>query len=207
MSVNFSEKTVAVTGGAGFIGSNLTRRLLKDGAKVVVIDNLSYGKIENLDFVVEENLQDNYEFKKIDIRDYDELEKALENIEYIFHMAALGSVPASVDSPDLANDINVTGSLNVLRAAHKNGVKRVVVSSSSAVYGDNPTLPKVEDMRPEPESPYATSKITMEYYGKNFTDHFGVETAILRYFNVFGPHQDPTSQYAAVIPIFISKLL
>lgn len=207
MSAEFTGKTIAVTGGAGFIGSNLTRRLLKNGNKVVVVDNLSYGKIENLDFVKKEGYEATYSFKKVDIRDYENLVDALKGVEYVFHMAALGSVPASIDDPQLACDINISGSLNVLRAAKENKIRRVVVSSSSAVYGDNPTLPKLEDMRPEPESPYATSKISMEYLGKNYTDHFGVETAILRYFNVFGPHQDPSSQYAAVIPIFISKLL
>ena len=207
MTSNFAGKTVAVTGGAGFIGSNLTARLLRDGAKVVVIDNLSYGKMENLDFVEKADFKENFTFAKIDIRDFDKLVKSFKNVEYVFHMAALGSVPASIDDPKLACEINITGSLNVLLAARQNKVKRVVVSSSSAIYGDNPALPKMEDMLPEPASPYATSKIAMEYLGRNFTDHFGVETVTLRYFNVFGPHQDPSSQYAAVIPIFISKLL
>lgn len=207
MSGLWENVEVCVTGGAGFIGSNLVRHLLGHGARVRVIDNLSSGRMENLSFVDSSDYTDNFQFLESDIRDWTEMLNVTQGSQVIFHMAALGSVPASVERPEEANDINVMGSLNILRAAHQNGIPRVVVSSSSAIYGNDPALPKNEDMLPRPESPYATSKITMEYYAANFTQLYGVETAILRYFNVFGPHQDPNSQYAAVIPIFVDRLL
>ncbi len=202
--MQWNQVTALVTGGAGFIGSNLSKRLLSEGANVVVVDDFSSGKRENLAFAENE---DRFRLVEADIRDFPTLSRAMMGVDAVFHMAALASVPASVADPQKAHEVNVTGSLNVLRAAQENGVKRVVVSGSAAVYGNGPELPKNENMRPEPESPYASNKIAMEYYAADFTRFFGVDTAILRYFNVFGPQQDPQSAYAAVIPIFVTKLL
>lgn len=198
---------VAISGGAGFIGSNLARTLLQAGLTVTVLDNFFSGKRRNLDFVVEEGYQSRFRLVEGDIRDPKALDEAFAGAERVFHMAALGSVPLSVKEPLLAHDINVNGSLAVYEAARRHKIPRVVVSSTSALYGNNPVLPKDEDLRPEPESPYASAKLAMESYGADYTRYFGVEVAILRYFNVFGPHQDPHSIYAAVIPIFVYKLL
>lgn len=191
-----------VTGGAGFIGSNLCEMLLSEGHRVRILDNLSSGKEENL-----EDFRDSVEFIKGDIRDNQTVREALEGIEYVIHLGALGSVPRSVDDPQTTHEVNATGTLNVLKAAKDAGVRRVVYASSSSVYGDTPTLPKKEEMFPTPQSPYAVSKLSGEYYCKVFHKVYGLETVALRYFNVFGKRQDPFSQYAAVVPRFINALL
>ncbi|MBC7248221.1 MAG: SDR family oxidoreductase [Actinobacteria bacterium] len=193
---------VLVTGGAGFIGSNLALRLLEEGARVKVLDDLSTGRMENL-----EEAKDDIEFIRGDIRDEGLLERTLKGVEVVFHQAALPSVPRSIEDPLTTHQVNTTGTLTLLLAAREAGVRRVVYASSSSVYGDSPTLPKVEDMPPDPKSPYALSKYAGERYCQLFTRIYGLETVSLRYFNVFGPRQDPTSQYAAVIPRFITGIL
>ncbi len=196
--------TYLVTGGAGFIGSHLVDALLNKGHTVLCIDNLSTGKIENIDHV---ELNERFMFLKADIRDMDTLRRLMKGVDFVFHEAALGSVQRSVEDPLTTHEVNATGTLNVFIAARESGAKRVVYASSSSVYGDSETLPKVESMTPAPKSPYAVSKLTGEYYATVFTELFGLEVVSLRYFNVFGPRQDPFSDYAAVIPIFIRQLL
>jgi nucleoside-diphosphate-sugar epimerase len=191
-----------VTGGAGFIGSSLVRGLLKEGKRVRVIDNLSTGSITNL-----EDTLDQVEYIDGDIRDLSAVHKASESIKYIFHQAAVPSVPRSIENPVDSNQSNIDGTLNVLLAARDQGVKRVIYAGSSSVYGDTPDLPKKEDMKPHPLSPYAVTKLTGEYYCQVFSDVYGLETVTTRYFNVFGPRQNPESQYAAVIPKFIDAFL
>jgi len=191
-----------VTGGAGFIGSSLVRGLLKEGKTVRVIDNLSTGSITNL-----EDLLDQVEYIDGDIRDLSAIQKASESIKYIFHQAAVPSVPRSIENPVDSNQSNIDGTLNVLLAARDQRVKRVIYAGSSSVYGDTPDLPKKEDMKPHPLSPYAVTKLTGEYYCQVFSDVYGLETVTTRYFNVFGPRQNPESQYAAVIPKFIDAFL
>lgn len=191
-----------VTGGAGFIGSNIVEELVKRGHKVKVLDNFLTGKRENL-----KPFLSDIELIEGDIRDIKTVKKALKSTDYILHQAALRSVPKSVDNPILTNDININGTLNVLIAANDAGVKRVVYASSSSVYGDCKSFPQIEDAVPVPISPYAVSKLTGEYYGYTFTKTFGLEVVSLRYFNVFGPRQNPESKYSAVIPAFISRLL
>ena len=191
-----------VTGGAGFIGSNLCEKLLEKGYKVRIMDNLSTGKEENIkDFVSA------VEFIKGDIRDRATVEKAVKGAHYVIHLAALGSVPRSVEDPLTTHEVNVTGTLNILNASRDANVKRVIYASSSSVYGDTPSLPKKEDMFPTPQSPYAVSKLSGEYYCKVFYKVYGLETVSLRYFNVYGKRQDPFSQYAAVVPKFVTSLL
>ena len=194
-----------VTGGAGFIGSNIVEELLKRGEAVRVLDNFSEGKRENLDFVSPS--ASNYELIEGDIRDIDTCRQACKGIDYILHQAALRSVPRSVDEPAATNDVNVGGTLNILLAARVTGVKRVVYASSSAIYGDAEILPQAESQAPSPISPYAVSKLAAEYYCLVFSKIYGLETACLRYFNVFGPRQDPASEYAAVIPRFVLAAL
>ncbi len=191
-----------VTGGAGFIGSNLCETLISQGHKVRLLDNLATGKVENI-----RDFMDKAEFVRGDVRDEAETAMAVQGVDYVVHLAALGSVPRSVADPTTTHDVNATGTLNVLNAARLTGVKRVVYASSSSVYGDTPVLPKHEDMTPMPLSPYAVSKLTGEYYCKVFYKVYGLETVALRYFNVYGKRQDPNSQYAAVIPKFLSSLL
>ena len=191
-----------VTGGAGFIGSHIVERLLKDGKQVRVIDNFVTGKRENLNDHIAK-----LELVEGDILDLELVRKAVEGIEVIFHQAALRSVPLSVDNPLATNEVNIQGTLNILVAARDAGVRRVVYASSSSVYGDSPRLPKTEDQAIAPISPYAVSKLAGENYCSVFTKVYGLETISLRYFNVFGPRQDPRSQYAAVIPKFISRAL
>ena len=186
-----------VTGGAGFIGSHICEELVGQGHAVRAFDNLSSGYRRNI-----EHLGHSVEFVEGDIRDPEALERACRGVTHIFHEAALVSVFDSVEKPAEANDINVTGTLNVLLAAKKNGAQRVVLASSSAVYGNNPVLPKAETMLPQPESPYAVSKVTGEYYLRVFALLHSVETVSLRYFNVFGPRQDPGSFYSGVISRF-----
>lgn len=191
-----------VTGGAGFIGSHIVIYLLEQGHEVRVIDNLSTGKRANLpDRAVR------FSFIEGDIRDRHTLDEAMAGVDYVLHQAALPSVPRSIKDPLASNDVNITGTLQVFLAAKEAGVKRVVYAASSSAYGDTPVLPKVETMTPMPKSPYAVTKLVGELYGRIFTEVYGLETVGLRYFNVFGPRQDPTSQYSAVIPKFITALL
>ncbi len=190
-----------VTGGAGFIGSHIVDALITGGYGVVVLDNLSSGYKENLS-----NVWKKITFVEGDVRDAETCLKAAEGCDGIFHEAALVSVPDSINRPRDNHDINITGTLNVLEAARANGVKRVVFASSAAIYGDNPELPKCETMLPEPKSPYAMAKLTGEYYLKVYAECFGLETVALRYFNVFGPRQDPSSMYSGVISIFSERI-
>jgi nucleoside-diphosphate-sugar epimerase len=195
---------VLVTGGAGFIGSNLTEALLREGDRVRVLDNFSTGKRENLVFDKEYS---SLEIIDGDIRDLAICRKVMKDIEFVFHQAALPSVQRSVEDPLTSNAVNVDGTLNVLLAARDERVKRVVYASSSSIYGDTPTLPKQEEMPPNPLSPYALQKYIGEHYCRLFFQLYGLETVSLRYFNVFGPKQDPNSIYSAVIPRFIDALL
>jgi len=195
-------KRALVTGGAGFIGCNLARFLLDKGCEVVVLDNFSTGKRENV-----ADLRGRIELIEGDIRDRAAVDRAVTGCDAIFHEAALGSVPRSVAEPVTSHDVNVNGTVNVLEAARQAGVKRVVFAASSSAYGDQPVSPKQEDMPVLPKSPYAASKVACEAYMRAYAGVFGMETFCLRYFNVFGPHQDPHGAYAAVIPAFVSKLL
>lgn len=195
-----------VTGGAGFIGSNIVEELLKRGETVRVLDNFSTGKRENLNFTINYP-PPNCEIIEGDIRDFENVNKAVDGIDIILHQAALPSVPRSIKDPITINEVNVGGTLNLLKAALEKGVKRFVYASSSSVYGDSPTLPKNEDMIPNPLSPYAVSKLAGEKYCQVFSKVYGLHTVSLRYFNVFGPRQDPDSQYAAVIPKFIKAMV
>ena len=194
-------RPVLVTGGAGFVGSHLVERLLRDGAVVRVLDNFSTGIRANLSFAPGETAR--LEIIEGDIRELAVVERAMRDVRLVFHQAAMRSVPRSVKDPLGANDNNVTGMLHVLQSAQTVGVRRVVYASSSSVYGDRPDLPKREDQPPAPVSPYAVSKVAGEHYATVWTRLYGVETVGLRYFNVFGPRQDPASEYAAVIPRFI----
>lgn len=191
-----------VTGGAGFIGSNIVEQLLAHGESVRVLDNFSTGRKENIAAFV-----DRIELVEGDLRDLKTVRRAVEGVDYILHQAALPSVPRSILDPISFNEVNVSGTVNLLTAAKDSDVKRVVYASSSSVYGDTPTLPKVEMMKPDPRSPYAATKLAGEYYCQVFHLVYGLEVVTLRYFNIFGPRQDPTSQYAAVIPLFIQAML
>jgi len=195
-------KNVVVTGGMGFIGSHLAEKLLEDN-EVTIIDNESTGKIENIRHLLGHK---NLTVIKGSIVDLN-LTEIFKDKDYVFHLAAIPSVPRSVKDPFSSNNSNVTGTLNVLIAAKDAGIKKVIFSSSSSVYGDTPTLPKREDMPINPMSPYAITKATGEMYCGVFQDLYGLPTVSLRYFNVFGPRQDPNSQYAAVIPKFITAIL
>jgi len=197
------DKKVVVTGGAGFIGSNLTEVLMQSN-DVIVIDNLSTGHRENIQKMIDDK---NITFINGDITDLNLLRRTFKDIDYVFHEAAIPSVPRSVNDPISSNYANVNGTLNVLVAAKDNGIEKVVYASSSSVFGDTPTLPKKENMKPCPLSPYAVGKLTGEYYCQVFTDVYGLSTNSLRYFNVYGPRQDPLSEYAAVIPKFITRVL
>ena len=192
-----------ITGGAGFIGSNLSEELAKQH-EVVIIDNLSTGRIENIQPLID---QGKVTFVQGSVTDLALLMKVFEGADGVFHEAALPSVQRSVENPSATHEANITGTLNVLLAARDCGVKKVVMASSSSVYGNTPTLPKREEMKPSPLSPYAVSKIADEYYCRVFSDLFGLSTVCFRYFNVFGPRQDPKSQYAAVIPNFVTRIL
>jgi len=197
---------ILVTGGAGFIGSNLAAHLLqKQGIDLVrVFDNLATGDLKNI-----QELESNpkFEFVQGDIRDYDTCVAACEGIDLISHQAALGSVPRSINDPLTTNNVNITGTLNVFTAAKEKGIKRVVYAASSSTYGDHPGLPKVEDKIGNPLSPYAVTKYENELYAKVYSNVYGLETIGLRYFNVFGPKQNPAGPYAAVIPLFIKAVL
>jgi len=197
-----SKRAYLVTGGAGFIGSHIARRLVGDGNTVRVLDDFSSGKESNL-----ESIREDIELIRGDIRVAELVAKAVKGVDVVFHEAALGSVPRSVAEPLTTHEVNITGTLNVLLAARKAGVKRVVYASSSSIYGETPELPKCESMIPQPLSPYALSKLVGEHYASIFKQVYGFEIVSLRYFNIFGPGQDPESQYAAVIPRFITALL
>ena len=197
---------ILVTGGAGFIGSNLTEELLQQGHRVTVLDNFATGKIENLLPLLEK--YPNYLTLQVgDIRNLEDCHKAAEGAEYIFHEAALGSVPRSIKDPITSNDVNVAGFLNMLVAARDAGVKRFIYAASSSTYGDSKSLPKVEDVIGKPLSPYAITKYVNELYADVFSRTYNIECIGLRYFNVFGRRQDPNGAYAAVIPLFVKKLM
>jgi len=198
------DATFLVTGGAGFIGSNLCEAILAMGYQVRCLDNLSTGKKENISSFKE---HENFTFIEGDIRDLETCVQACRGVDYVSHQAAWGSVPRSIEMPLLYEDINVKGTLNMLEAARQNGVKKFVYASSSSVYGDEPNLPKVEGKEGKLLSPYALTKKTNEEYARLYTELYGLETIGLRYFNVFGRRQDPDGYYAAVIPKFIKALL
>ena len=226
---------VVVTGGAGFIGSHIADECVKRGWQVTIIDNLSTGRLENLAHLLNpaspfpethnsrlktqnssfpetynsklKTQNCSFEFIEGSITDLPLLQEAFKGADYIFHQAAIPSVPRSIDNPLASHDANVTGTLNVLIAARDNKVKKVVFASSSAIYGDTPTLPKKEDMIPNPQSPYAANKMAAEHYCRVFEKVYGLPTACLRYFNVYGPRQNPNSEYAAVIPKFIQSIM
>ena len=193
---------VLVTGGAGFIGSHLVRALLERGDRVGVLDNFASGRRSNLD-----ELAGDIELVEGDLRSYERVHAAMNGVELVFHQGALPSVPRSVQDPLTTNEVNVGGTLNVLLAARDEGARRVVFASSSSVYGDADGFPRDETQRPQPLSPYGVAKLAAESYCRAFWQVYGLETVSLRYFNVFGPRQDPQSQYAAVVPRFIARLL
>ena len=196
-------KKVVITGGAGFIGSHLAERLIKQGYRTIILDDLSTGKIENIKEMLN---KESVEFVQGSVTDLRLLNRIFQDASYIFHLAAIPSVPRSVENPQASHEVNVNGTLNVLLAARENSVRKVVYASSSSVYGDTPTLPKREDMMPCPLSPYAVTKLTGEYYCQVFSKVYQLPTVCLRYFNIYGPRQDPNSQYAAVIPRFIQRV-
>lgn len=195
-------KTVVVTGGAGFIGSHIAERLLQEGYTVRVVDNLMTGKRSNLAL-----LKGKVEFHEVSITDLAALRPVFAGVDTVFHHAALASVPLSIDNPLLSHEHNATGTLNVLIAARDAGVRRVVYAASSAAYGNDASEQQVETSLPKPLSPYGVSKLAGEYYCQSFAQVYKLETVCLRYFNVFGARQDPTSHYAAVIPLFITRMI
>jgi nucleoside-diphosphate-sugar epimerase len=201
--INLPEKSVyLVTGGAGFIGSHIVHALVTAGATVRVLDDLSTGHLHNLDGV-----QDSVDFVRGSLTDPAIVRRAVSGVDFVIHQAAIPSVPRSVKDPVATNAANIDGTLNLLVAARDAGVKRLVYASSSSIYGDTPTLPKDETMPPHPQSPYALQKLTAEEYCRLFWEQYGLQTVMLRYFNVFGPRQDPTSQYTGVIAKFATALL
>ncbi len=199
--MSFTEK-ILVTGGAGFIGSNIAEELIKQGAKVSIIDNFATGFRENLD-----EIQGAFDFIEGDLNDDKALVSAIDGVDIVFHQAALPSVPRSVANPEETHQACVNATFNLLCKAKDNNVKRLIYAASSSAYGDQETLPKVETMRPEPLSPYAAAKLMGEYYCQVFTNVYGLETICLRYFNVFGPRQNPGSMYSGVISRFIDALM
>ena len=204
MHIELSNKTILVTGGAGFIGSNLCEALLEKGNKVVCLDNFATGKRENLEQVLKDS---DFTLIEGDIRKLEDCLRATKGVDYVLHQAALGSVPRSIKDPITTNEVNVSGFLNMLVAARDNGVKRFVFAASSSTYGDSESMPKVEDVIGKPLSPYAITKYVNELYADVFSKAYGLETIGLRYFNVFGRKQDPNGAYAAVIPKFVSQLM
>ncbi|WP_406683880.1 SDR family oxidoreductase [Seonamhaeicola sp. MEBiC1930] len=204
MIEHIQNKTILVTGGAGFIGSNLCEFLLKKNIKVVCLDNFSTGKRKNIEPFLQEK-----HFKLIegDIRNLDDCNKACKNVDYVLHQAALGSVPRSIKDPITTNDVNVSGFLNMLVAARDAQVSRFVYAASSSTYGDHEALPKVEEVIGNPLSPYAITKYVNELYADIFKKTYGLDTIGLRYFNVFGKRQDPDGAYAAVIPLFVKQFI
>ena len=204
-NVDVSGKSFLVTGGAGFIGSHIVSYLLNNGAgKVTALDNLMTGYMKNIEPYLSHPA---FRFIEGDIRDYEICKRACENIEYVSHQAALGSVPRSIKDPVTSNEVNVTGFLNMLTAAKESNVKTFVYASSSSVYGDEPNLPKVEERVGNPLSPYAVTKKVNELYANVFAELYDIKVMGFRYFNVFGPRQDPDGPYAAVIPLFVSGIL
>jgi UDP-N-acetylglucosamine 4-epimerase len=201
---NVKDKNILITGGAGFIGSNLCEYFIKSGNKVTCFDNLLTGKLENIEPLIS---NPNFTFIKGDIRDLEVCKNAMKNIDIILHQAALGSVPRSINDPITTNDININGFLNVLVAAKEMGIKRIVYAASSSTYGDSKALPKVEEVIGKPLSPYAITKYVNELYADVFSNLYGLELIGLRYFNVFGRRQDPNGAYAAAIPKFIHSLM
>ena len=195
------KKLCLVTGGAGFIGSNLVEGLLSKGYRVRVLDNLSTGKRENL-----AGAWRKIDFLKGDLRSDKDIGKALRGVDFVFHMGAIANVPQSVEQPLLTHEVNVTGTFRLLQASREAGVKRFIFTSSSSVYGETNKFPSSEEDLPRPESPYAASKIMGEYYCRNFSQFYGLETVMLRYFNVFGPRQDPHSMYSGVISKFTADI-
>ena len=204
MKIELSNKLILVTGGAGFIGSNLCEKLLHLGNKVVCLENFATGKREN----IKEFLNDpNFTLIEGDIRKLEDCLKATKGVDYVLHQAALGSVPRSIKDPITSNEVNVSGFLNMLVASRDNGVQRFVFAASSSTYGDSESMPKVENVIGKPLSPYAITKYVNELYADIFSKTYGLETIGLRYFNVFGRKQDPNGAYAAVIPKFVSQLM
>jgi UDP-glucose 4-epimerase len=191
-----------VTGGAGFIGSALVRALLAEGRTVHVIDNLSSGSLANL-----LEVQKQIVFHQLDVCHYDQIAPVIAGAQRVFHLAAIPSVPKSIDQPVLSHEVNINGAFNVFRAAAEGKVGRVIYAASSSAYGDTPVLPKVESMSPHPKSPYALQKLVGEYYASVFSDCFSLQTVSLRFFNVFGPRQDPSSPYSGVLSVFMTCLL
>jgi UDP-N-acetylglucosamine 4-epimerase len=204
MEINIKNKKVLVTGGAGFIGSNLCVALLEKHNDVVCLDNFATGKRENITCLLNNS---NFTLIEGDIRNIKDCRKASRGVDYVLHQAALGSVPRSINDPITTNAVNVSGFLNILVAARDNNVKRVVYAASSSTYGDSESMPKVEEVIGKPLSPYAITKYVNELYAEIFSKTYGLETIGLRYFNVFGRKQDPNGAYAAVIPKFVSQLM
>lgn len=204
MSVNTPFARVLVTGGAGFIGSNLCERLLKEGFHVVCLDNLSTGFKKNIESLFHHH---SFTFVEGDIQDYPTCVEAVNGCQYVFHQAALGSVPRSIAQPIATNSVNISGFLNVLEASKSAGVRRFIFAASSSTYGDSKALPKIEDQIGKPLSPYAVTKLVNELYADVFHRIYGLEYIGLRYFNVFGKNQDPEGAYAAVIPRFVKSLM
>ena len=203
---DLSKYTILITGGAGFIGSNLVEYLMKHSqCNVKVLDNLSTGKIENISKYLDYK---NFEFVNGDIRDFNICKKTMENVNYVFHQAALGSVPRSISDPITTNDVNISGFLNILVAAKENPIlKKIIYAASSSTYGDHLTLPKIEQNIGKPLSPYAVTKYVNELYADVFSKTYGLKLIGLRYFNVFGPKQNPFGEYAAVIPKFTTEII
>ena len=197
------KKTILITGGAGFIGSHLAGELAKEN-EVIIIDDLSTGRLEN---IRELRQRENVNFIKGSITDYDLLKENFKDIDFVFHLAALASVPESIKDPMTSNSVNINGTLNMLMAARENEIKKVIFTSSCAVYGDTEIIPVPETSALNPKSPYAVAKLTGEYYCNVFRDLFNLPVISLRYFNVYGPRQNPLSEYAAVVPKFISNVM
>lgn len=193
---------ILVTGAAGFIGSHISEALLESGHKVLAIDDMSYGKEDHVSIFKGDS---NYEFFQIDIRDEAMVRECVRGVERIYHQAAIASVPYSVDHPEETDAVNRIGTLNILESALEFGIRKVVLASSAAIYGNDPEIPKKEDMKPSPESPYAAQKLACEHYAQLFSKVHGLPVAALRYFNVYGPRQDPNSTYAAAIPKIIGR--